>query len=338
MIQEILQKLKKKQDLNFDDCEFFIQKSISGEISEQEKIEILIEQNKKGITPEEISYFVKIISGDKFPEKPNEEIFDNCGTGGSKLSRINVSTTCAFVLAAVGVKIAKHGNKAASGRFGSFDLLEKLGFKIDLDFSRSKEIFEKLGIAFFFAPKIFPQIGTFTLTRKKIGEPTIFNLLGPLLSPLFPANQLIGTSSEKNAELIIHAAKNLRKKRVIVILGDKNLDEFSPTGKNQIWNLENEEIQTLEIYAKNFGLPEKNHSEILVKNPEENVIITEKFLRGEILDNTIADLLFCNCALGLKVANIEKSLPRGIEISRQIIKSGNAFSIFEKLKKMTNEN
>jgi len=297
---------------------------LTGEISDAEKIKFF--ENHQ-ISADEIVFAVKY-----FQKNPPTNAVDVCGTGGSGLPRINASTLAAFVLAAAKIPIAKHGNRAASGRFGSFDLLEKLGINIDLSFAESKNIFEKIGLGFFFAPKMFPEIGKFAAARRKFGRPTIFNLLGPLLSPTNPRVQMIGTSSEKNARLLRDAAKKLGKKKLAVVVGDGNLDEISPTGKNKIFT-ENREFS---LFPADFGISQKiKFSEILSPNLDFNISFARDFLAGKNLDSPHSNLIFVNSAFAMALFFGDQNFKKYFQKSREIVKKGAAQNLFEKYRELS---
>jgi len=294
---------------------------LKNDSSDAEKISFFEEHEKRGISAEEIAFAV-----DFFQKNPSSDSLDICGTGGSGLPRINASTLAAFVLASAGISIAKHGNRAASGRFGSFDLLEKLGVGIDLDFSASHSIFQKIGLGFFFAPKMYPEFARFAPARREFGRPTIFNLLGPLLSPLNPSRQVIGTSSIKNAHLLRDAARKLGKKFVAVVVGDGGLDEISLTGKSHIFDFEGEKTMT----PADFGISAvSNFSEISSPNAEFNLAFARDFLAGKNLDSPHSHLVFMNCAFAFSFFSGDENFLENFRKSREIVVSGDAQKMFE---------
>jgi anthranilate phosphoribosyltransferase len=187
----------------------------SEQATDIERMDFLLKMNERGITSDDVAKLVEYLLPKDFPKMPGA--IDICGTGGSKLPRINTSTISAFILAQKGIKIAKHGNRASSGRFGSFDLLEALGFDIEKNADQLKNDFDKQNLAFIFAPKFFSALRHFANVRKEIGVPTIFNILGPLLNPAQPQIQIIGTNSEKNAKLLIESCRKMKKKKVAIV-------------------------------------------------------------------------------------------------------------------------
>lgn len=325
-IENMRRKLANGKNMNATDMAFFLGKAIDGTLNESNKIEVLTLQNNKGIAAEEIAHAVDYLQKGAAPSTA----IDVCGTGGSGLSRINTSTLSAFVLAALGVPVAKHGNRASSGRFGSFDLLEKIGITIDLSPEKSEEVYKKCGLGFFFAPKCFPQMGAFGLVRKAMGKPTMFNLLGPLLSPLNPAKQIIGTSTPKNAKLLIEAAKKMGKKEVKVVVGEGGLDEVVTTGKTHIWSFEGESV----LSPKDFGVSQVSFDDIAGGDPEKNIRIAEEFLGGK-LNSPHADLIHVNVALALQLVEKEIDLKKGVEMSKEAVASGKVKEKWEEVQALT---
>ena len=305
-----------------EEMHFFLHGACSGGMSEANKIEILTLQNTKGISADEIAAAVSFLQRKNL----QENAIDVCGTGGSGLPRINTSTLSAFVLAALGIPVAKHGNRASSGRFGSFDLLEQIGIIIDLTPEQSKEVYKKCGLGFFFAPKCFPEMAAFGLVRKAMRKPTMFNLLGPLLSPLNPHKQVIGTSTSENAKLLVEAARKMGKEEVRVVVGDGGLDEVVTTGETRVWSFEKEYVLTPE----DFGVRRVSFADIAGGTPKDNVRIATEFLCGAA-HSPHADLVHVNVALALQLAGKEHNLKQGVIMSRDAVESG---KVKEKWKEM----
>lgn len=325
-IEDIRKKLADGKNMNAEDMAFFLGGAIHGMLTEANKIEVLTLQKNKGITAEELALAVQFLH----KKTSFTSAIDVCGTGGSGLPRINTSTLSAFVLAALGVPVAKHGNRASSGRFGSFDLLEKIGIAIDLSPEESEKVLKKCGLGFFFAPKCFPEMGAFGLVRKAMGKPTMFNLLGPLLSPLNPRKQIIGTSPPENAKLLLAAAKKMGKEEVKVVVGDGGLDEVVTTGKTRVWSFDGESI----LSPADFGVPQVSFDDISGGTPEKNIRIAEEFLRGK-LNSPHADLVHVNVAIALQLVGKEMDLKKGVEMSKEAIFSGKVQKKWEEVQKQT---
>lgn len=309
---------------------YSLQELFSNKISDQERKKFLLDMNDRGVSPEDIARFVEFLLPKDFPSLPLA--IDVCGTGGSGLSRINTSTISAFILATLGVKIAKHGNRASSGRFGSFDLLEKLGINIDMDAETLKKGYESEGLAFIFAQKFFPAMRYFGAVRKELGVPTIFNLLGPLLNPARVERQIIGTSSRENAELIVAAGKLLNKQKLVVLTGEDGLDELTLSGKTHLYSLNDGKIAEMSISPTDFGLGIVDSEDIEGGTPEENTEIALAILAGKC-SSPHADLVLMNTAFGLFFAGIVRDLREGVGVAAEICEGG---KVLEKLERMKN--
>ncbi len=328
MIDTIKNHLADGKNMTADEMQYFLEAAIAKELTEAKKIEVLSLMNSKGVTGEELAFAVQTLSNN--PEAT--DCIDVCGTGGSGLARINTSTLAAFVLAALEVKIAKHGNRAASGRCGSFDLLEKLGVKIDLTCEQSQQIFKEIGLAFFFAPQCYPQMGAFGLVRKAMGVPTMFNLLGPLLSPLNPKRQLIGTANHNNAQLILEACRSIGKEQVYVVVGHGGLDEVSLAGPSTVYSLD---AEPFEITPESFGVAPVDYEDLSGGDVEDNALIARNILSGSESDSPRTQLICANAALALKLVGAETDLQTGMQKAQQAIRDGKVMAMLEKVKAAT---
>jgi anthranilate phosphoribosyltransferase len=328
MIESIRKKLADGKDMNQEDVIFFLEAAISGSISDSNKIEVLTLQNEKGISSDELLFSVLHL------RKRTEEMdsLDICGTGGSGLPRMNTSTLAAFVLASMGIKVAKNGNRAATGRFGSFDLLESLGINIDLSQEQSEKVFQECGLSFFFAPNIYPEIGTFSTIRKALGVPTMFNLLGPLLSPLNPKRQIIGTSNSRNALLLAETAKKLGKKEFFIVVGEKGLDEVTLTGETKIWDRNG---AGRSLFPKDFGLDPVDFTNISGGDSVKNTSIALQFLSGENVCSARASFVHMNVALALRLVGIQEDLKKGVEMSKDTVSQKKAQEMLETVKQLS---
>ncbi len=296
----------------------FLKRSISGRLSLHQQKEFL--ESKKSLTAEEFRDIVVFLQKD-LPEKRRfSEAIDVCGTGGSGLQRINTSTIAAFILASLGVKVAKHGNKAASGRFGSFDLVETLG----INSHSSETLYHNHHLALLFASEFYPAMKHFAPVRKSIGKPTFFNLLGPLLSPVRAQKQIIGTAFRDKMEIIAQTCKLLGKKHVFVVCGEDGLDEVTLTGKTYVVELHKNKIQKYIISPKDFGLSSCSFSEIKGGTPKYNVKMTQSILQGKCKTKHL-DLVLINVALALQLTGKAVNLKDGYRLAKQAAQEGKAF-------------
>ena len=307
----------------------FLDAAIAGKLSEADKLKFLRLHTAKGATAAELAAAAAHLQLTKTPS----HCIDICGTGGSGLPRINVSTIAAFVLAALDIPVAKHGNRAVTGKCGSFDLLEALGINIDIDAARSTAVFEQCGLGFFFAPRCYPQMAAFGAARKALGQPSFFNLLGPLLSPLNPEFQLIGTTTEANAVLLRDACKLLGRRRATIVVGAGGLDEASTTGVNQLF-LADKKGTRQTLTADGAGLPTATVEQISGGDCATNLRIAESILRGEQPTSPQSDLVCLNVALALQLAGAASSAFHGVAQARGALTSGAAWAKLEEYREL----
>ncbi|MBC8191420.1 MAG: anthranilate phosphoribosyltransferase [Candidatus Marinimicrobia bacterium] len=324
--------IRERRRLSF---ESFVEKSISGKLNIEAQKEFLLDLNQHGFSGEDIADLVQVFYRQMHTDLELPGAIDLCGTGGSGLARINTSTMAAIIVAASGIPVAKHGNKAASGRFGSFDLLEAMGMNIMADKPRLESLFGELNLAFIFARSFHPVFKHFAQVRGELQTKTIFNLLGPLLNPAKPQYQIIGTSNQDDMELLIEAARALGKTKVMVLTGSDGLDELTLTGETTIMTLENGEISQSVLTPEDFGLKRVAFSEISGGDAAFNLKITR-----EILDGTCQtphrDLVLANAALALKFMGEVASYKEGVSRARHLIDQGFAGDLVHRYSRLSN--
>ncbi|MFA5917463.1 MAG: anthranilate phosphoribosyltransferase [Candidatus Gracilibacteria bacterium] len=259
----------------------FIKKVLENDISEADKLKMLQNVAEKKVTPSELAEIVNYLKSKQTIKIDLFDSIDICGTGGSGLDRINTSTLTSLKLADMGIKIAKHGNNASSGRFGSFDLIEKLGYKIPNSKEETLEEYKNNNIAFLYAKFFFPFMKDFAEARKNYAKPTIFNILGPLLSPANSNYQMIGCSFEDKMELMIETCKILGKMNVIIVRGEDGLDEVTITGKTKVYELKNGSIKSYDINPEDFGFKKVKLDAILEKDINKKIELAKKIIAGE---------------------------------------------------------
>lgn len=320
---------KSKQDFTILS---FLEKSIRGELSVEEQECFL--RNHENISPKELRDSILFLQK-QIPESLTaKDAIDICGTGGSGLARINTSTIASFIVASLGVKIAKHGNKAASGRFGSFDLLESLGINFESSIKDMESIYKIEGLIFLFARRFHPILKQFAEVRKKIGKPTFFNLLGPLLSPVRAEKQVIGTAFRDKMDLIIETCRLLRKKHVYVVCGEDGLDEVTLGGKTFVTELNNGIIKKYTISPKDFGVKSALFTKIQGGDGKENTATALGILNGKCTTKHL-DLVLINAALILKLGKKAKTLKGGYVLAKKTVENGLAFEKFERIKTLS---
>ena len=315
--------------------ESFVEKSISGKLNIEAQKEFLLELNKRGYSGNDIADLVNVFYKQMPVQLELPDAIDLCGTGGSGLQRINTSTMAAIVVAACGIPVAKHGNKAASGRFGSFDLLESLGLNIMADKPCLESLYKELGLAFIFARSYHPVFKHFAEVRQELKVKTIFNILGPLLNPANPRYQIIGTSSPDDMKLMVEAARALGKEKVLVLNGSDGLDELTLTGETAVMELKDGIIESYILKPEDFGLDTVTFKEIEGGNKTFNIDITQKILNGDC-SSAHLDLVLANTALTLKFMGKVASYRDGVKLAREIINQGKTRAVLDRYSQVSN--
>ncbi len=251
-----------------------------------------------------------------------EPLLDTCGTGGDGHATFNISTVAAFVVAAAGVRVAKHGNRSISSKCGSADLLEAMGIRIDLPPADAARAIREVGIAFLFAPAYHAAMRHVQSVRRELKMRTVFNLLGPLANPAGASLQVAGTTSEHNAELIAHSLCRLGLQRGFVVHGRDGLDEVTTTAETVAFEIQKGRVERLILTPEDFGLARAQLSELTGGVAEENCVIARKVLAGE--RGPARDIVLANAALALLTAGKAKSLADGVRVAADAIDSGGA--------------
>lgn len=316
------------------EAEALAQMMFMGEGEEETIATLLKNLAEKGESVSEITGFAKVMR-EKSVKIPcdQEKTVDTCGTGGSGLPRFNTSTFVAFVLASLGVPVLKHGNRAASGRCGSFDVLEVLGIKVEVPASTVSEHFQKTNLGFLFAPLFHPAMKFVAPIRKKIGIRTIFNLLGPLSNPGLVKRQVIGVPSKEIARKMIEVLKNLGHIHALVVAGSDGLDEVTVTGETFVYELKDGKITSFIFDPVEYGIKTVHFNEIQGGTAEENAKLFLDLLYGRE-NGALKDLIIVNSAFGLIVAGFARSIKEGIEKAKEALESGKVKSYFENYKSL----
>lgn len=331
----LINKIEHKQDLALEEAQQLMLAIMQGQIIEEEIERFLVSFTAKGETIEEMTGLVNAMRTKSLYIEGAENAVDNCGTGGSGLPRINTSTIAAFVIAAAGAKVAKHGNRASSGRCGSFDVLEAAGVKIDLQTEQVKQCLDKTNLAFLFAPIFHPAMKYVVPIRKKLGKPTVFNFLGPLTNPAQVKRQVLGISNAKVAPKMIEVLKNLGSEHVLLVNGDYNLDEISVTGPSHIWELKNGEISEYDIHPKDFGIQTCKLAYVKGGDSEYNRRVLMSVLENKDREFR-TELVLLNAGAALYVAAKADSIHHGYELAKQALESKKALKKFEEYKELSN--
>jgi len=288
----------------------------------------------KGETVEEIAGGAYAMRVKAQPIKAPAGAIDTCGTGGDARGTLNISTATAFVLAACGVPVVKHGNRSVSSQSGSADVLEKLGIKIDPDVAVLERCIAEVGIAFLMATKFHPAMRHVAPVRQELGMRSIFNLLGPLSNPAAPDYQLLGVYSEALVEPMAGALKTLGTKAAWVVHGEGGLDELSLCGPSQVAELKDGKIRRFEVTPEDAGLPRSPLDAIKGQTPEYNASALIDAISG--MENAYRNAVLLNAAAGLVIAGKVASLKEGVALGKDAIDSGRAHTLLKKLVDVSN--
>lgn len=294
------------------------------EVSESEIAAFLMGLKSKGETVEEIVGIVKALKGNTLAFKKKFPcVMDNCGTGGDGSSSFNVSTTSAFVIAAGGVPVAKHGNRSISSKTGSADVLEYMGVNLSLPVESTEEILEEIGIAFLFAPHVHPKLKKVMTVRRQLKIPTIFNFIGPLTNPIELDYQLLGVYRRDLLNVFADVLKQLGRKRAVVLNGAGYMDEASLQGENHLTILEDGVIKNQSFHPEELGLPVYDNSCIRGGDSKENAEILLNVLKGK--KSPYRDTVLLNAGIGLYASGKKETMMAGIQAAAEIIDSGAAY-------------
>ncbi|NWF68536.1 MAG: anthranilate phosphoribosyltransferase [Chloroflexi bacterium] len=324
-IQRAIDILSRFGHLQVEEAEAVMQQIMSGGSSEAQIAAYLMALRMKGETQDEITGSARAMRANahRVPVSASGDLLDTCGTGGDKSGTFNISTTVAFVVAGAGVRVAKHGNRAASSKCGSADVLAALGVNLDLTPEQIGECVDRVGIGFLFAAKLHPAMKYAAVPRRELGIRTIFNILGPLTNPAGANRQLMGVFTADLTDMLAHVLNQLGTKEALVVSGYGNLDELTTTGPNHVSHLKDGSVHTYEFNPKELGFRGAHISELLGDVPEVNAGILRGILRGEIKDAR-RDVVVLNAAAALMAAGLAQDFPEGIKLAQQTLDSGAA--------------
>lgn len=337
----LLQQLLNKESLSVDQATELIEGWLSDEIPPVLSGAILTAIQAKGVSPEELVGMAQVLQSQSLGGIENQQsqvpLIDTCGTGGDGASTFNISTAVAFVAAAAGVKVAKHGNRSASSKTGSADVLEALGINLQADPKKVRSAVDEIGVTFLFAPGWHPALKPVAPLRKTLKIRTIFNLLGPLVNPMSPTGQVIGVSDPFLVQTMAQALSKLGIRRGIVIYGRERLDEGGLGDVNDVAIAENGEVKLLELTAEKLGLTPAPIGALKGGEVQENADILKAVLQGK---GTQAqqDVVALNTALALEVGeavgegkDIVERCTKGVAIAKDVLKSGEAWKKLQQL-------
>lgn len=336
MITEAIYKAISGEDLEFDTASMVMKEIMEGKATQVQIASLLTALRMKGETISEITAFAAVMR-DKAIHVPSDvDVMDIVGTGGDEAGTFNISTTTAFVVAAGGVPVAKHGNRSVSSKSGSADVLEKLGINIHISSEQSRKILEQINLCFLFAQIYHSSMKYAAPVRKELGVRTVFNILGPLANPAGARMQLMGVFDEKLAEPLAQVLINLNVRRGMVIHGCDGLDEATLTSETKIVEIEDGTLKSYFISPEEFGLSRCARKDLSGGNPEENASITREILNGTE-KGAKRDIVVLNSALAFYMAGKGESILSCIPLAENLIDSGRAINTLERFVKLSNE-
>jgi anthranilate phosphoribosyltransferase len=327
-MEKYLKKLRNKENLSFDESKTAFEILMNGKASDIDIFDFLTLLSAKGEVSDEIAGGVYVLR-DKSKRVNVKDCVDTCGTGGDGMNTLNISTASALLLSSMGIKVAKHGNKAVSSKCGSGDVLEALNIKIDLEPKDIEKQINKNNFGFMFAPNFHSAMRFVGPTRKKIGKRTIFNMIGPLSSPAMVNKQVVGVFDKKLLKIFADALNNLNIKFAWIVNSEDGLDEISPYAKTNVVQLKEGKISEIIIDPKKLNVDAKKFENLLGDDAKFNADKMLAIFKGE--DNDFSKAVCLNAAAGLIVTESNIEFKDAYETARLHILSGKAFKSLKNL-------
>ena len=318
----ILEKLRKKEDLTFEESKSAFELLMTGKANEEEIYDFLTLLSEKGEVSDEIAGGVYVLR-DKSKRVNVSNCVDTCGTGGDGMNTLNISTASALLLASMGTKVAKHGNKAVSSKCGSGDVLEALKIKIDLEPNDIEKEINKNNFGFMFAPNYHSAMRFVGPIRKKIGKRTIFNMIGPLSNPALVDRQVVGVFDKKLLKIFAEGLRNLDIKFAWIVNSEDGLDEISPYAKTNVIQLKDKKITEITIDPKEFNVNADKFENLIGDDAKFNAEKMINIFKGE--DNDFSKAVCLNAAAGLIVTENTSKFKDAYDSARSHILSGKTF-------------
>ena len=328
-MSNLVDNLKKGQNLSFDESKTLFNELMEGKYEENNIIEILEALIKKGETKDELAGGIFVLRDKANKVNTDENTIDTCGTGGDGQNSLNISTASAIVLASMGVKVAKHGNKAVSSNCGSADVLEALKININLSPKEAEDNIKKYNFAFMFAPNYHSAMKFVGPARKKMGKRTIFNLIGPLSSPAQVRRQVVGVFEKKWMKPFAEALKENNVTHAFIVHSDDGMDEISPFAKTNVVELKNGIISEFKIDPKELGIKVSNRENLKGKNAKYNSEKIVEICKGK--SNEFSQSVALNVAAGLIVAGEENNFKEAFSNALTHLQSGKVYEHLIKL-------
>ena len=337
MIKEAIEKIVSKKDLSYQEAYTVMNEIMNGETSQIQNaayLSALSTKSTKAETIEEISGSAAAMRDHALKVPHDMDVLDIVGTGGDHAHSINISTTAAMIIAAAGIKVAKHGNRAASSKCGAADCLEALGINLDQPPEKAVQELKEIGLCFMFAQKYHSSMKYVGAIRKELGIRTVFNILGPLTNPAHPTHMILGVYDEYLLEPLAKVMLSLGVKTGMVIYGQDCLDEFSLSAPTSVCEFRNGWFRRYEVTPEEFGFARCQKTDIRGGSPAENAQVTLDILTGATGPKT--DIVLLNAGAAIYVGGKADSIKTGIEKARELIASGAARKKLEEFRQLSN--
>jgi anthranilate phosphoribosyltransferase len=329
MWADVIGRLAKREDLPVELVEAAMTAILSGEATDVQIAGFALSLRAKGETPQELAALVRTMLKFAEPAELGDDgpVIDTCGTGGDRAGTVNVSTMAALVAAGAGVRVAKHGNRAASSQCGSADVLEALGVVIDLGPAGVVRCIDEAGIGFFLAPRFHPSMRFAATARKELGVPTTFNFLGPLANPARVRCQAVGVSDPAMAQRMAETLAELGAEHVLVFYGHDGLDELTTSSTSTVIEVRQGAVRSFDIDPADYGIARVEHGALAGGDAAGNAAVTRQVLAGK--PGPIRDIVTLNAAAALLVAGVVDDLGAGVKTAQQVLDDGRAEAVLE---------
>ena len=323
-ISEAIKAVISRQNLNESEMHDVMNSIMTGQTTDAQIGAFLVGLSMKGETIEEITASAKVMRAlaTSVELSSNDYLVDTCGTGGDGLGLFNISTASAFVVAAAGGKVAKHGNRSISSKSGSADVLEAAGINLNISPKLISQCIEKIGLGFMFAPAHHSAMKHAIGPRKELAVRTIFNVLGPLTNPAKAPNQIMGVYDKSLVEPIANVLKGLNSRHVMVVHSEDGLDEFSIANTTYVAELKDNNISTYTVHPGDFGLEEGNLDSIKAENAEQSLALINEAFSGK--KGVARDIIALNAGAAIYVSGLVSSFDEGVTQANQILSDGSA--------------
>jgi anthranilate phosphoribosyltransferase len=324
VISELIQKLVDRQDLTAEEARAAMNEILTGVASEAQMASFLTALRMKGETPDELIGFARVMRERAEPFWDGEvlAVLDNCGTGGDRSGTFNISTAASFVVAAAGIRVAKHGNRSATSHCGSADVMEALGTNIELPIPRLRAAVAEVGIGFLFAQRFHRSMKHVAPVRSQLKVRTVFNILGPLANPASARFQVVGVFSSSIQDLMAHALAGLGLDHTFVVHSTDGLDEISISAPTSVIEVHRGEVKAYMITPEDYGVKPALAEQLRGGNSMENAAIIESILKGE--HGPRRDVVLMNAAPAIVAGGAATTLQEGFRIAANSIDSGEA--------------